>query len=200
MVRTHKKIHSLLHHDKPCLHPASIDPDVGATTMGRISPQTGSPARPLARSSVVVVRPPVRSFVLPFWMEFFLLPSSTLLSAHLLGRTDGRMEGASSARLPPQRSHLARSLSLPMVRSSLLTQRFRGTFGMRRFTFRMYFLHEIICSVHTTSFLLKTTTQIPSCIRRERWYGGEETRKFAERRADADGRRPPTMQAAGRRE
>ena len=166
---------------------------VGATTMGRISPQTGSPAR----SSVVVVRPPVRSFVLPFWMEFFLLPSSTLLSAHLLGRTDGRMEGASSARLPTQRSHLARSLSLPMVRSSL-TQRFRGTFGMRRFTFRMYFLHEIICSVHTTSFLLKTTTHIPSCIRRERWYGDEETRKFAERRAD--GRTTASDDASSRKE
>ena len=151
--------------------------------------------RPLAHpsSSVLLF---ARSFFLFGWSSsFFLLP---LCFPPIFW--DGRMEGASSARLPPQRSHLARSLSLPMVRSSLLTQRFRGTFGMRRFTFRMYFLHEILCSVHTTSFLLKTTTHIPSCIRRERWYGDEETRKFAERRADVDGRRPPTMQAAGRRE
>ena len=171
---------------------------VGATTMGRISPQTGSPARSLIRrrpSSCSLVRSSFLDGVLP--SSFF--HSAFRPSFGTDGRTDGRMEGAPSSRLPPQRSHLARSLSLPMVRSSL-TQRFRGTFGMRRFTFRMYFLHEIICSVHTTSFLLKTTTHIPSCIRRERWYGDEETRKFAERRADADGRRPPTMQAAGRRE
>ena len=84
-----------------------------ATTMGRISLQTGSLfAHP---SSVVLLF--ARSFVLPFWMEFFLLLLPPLCFPPIFW--DGGAPFVRPAALPPSRSLASRPLSLPLVRSFL---------------------------------------------------------------------------------
>ena len=97
-------------------------------------PQWAASRCKLVRSSV---RPPGRSFVLPFWMEFFVLLPLCFPPIFWDGGGGGG-GGASFVRsaLPPSRF----SLALPSVGSSLprcLTQHFQGRVGMLVVTFRV---------------------------------------------------------------